>query len=261
MYFHIVNAIPPLPSSFYGTAKFNGENVSEGTIIRALINGRVVAVSYTILNQGESVYAIDVPGDDPTTPEIEGGKEGDMIRFMLAGFLIRETATWQSGTNFAFDLTLTANATLPPPQPTDTPLPVNTATIEPTQTPTELPSPTPTTQPTQTTLSRPTQTPTTGQTVQMTATLMSTPTTEESPQATHTPPALTESHAAPLPTDVATDQPILEEPSETPIENDPDTTTRGWTLGIISLLLILVIAAGIFWVRRKRGKSDSGLLM
>jgi hypothetical protein len=88
-----VLALPPLPSSFYGTVKVDGANVPLGTIVSAWING----VWYA----------------DPATPgTIEGGVEGDTVVFHIGGLEADETGTWHSGTNV--QLNLTASTSVPP---------------------------------------------------------------------------------------------------------------------------------------------------
>lgn len=128
--------IPPLPSSFYGTVKVNGENVADGTVVRALINGQVYSTGYTQTYQGDSVYSLDVPGDDSSTTEIEGGKEGDIVQFDIAGVLAVETGTWKSATNTSVNLTASSAAPLNTPQATPTPVPTQTPIKLPTKLPT-----------------------------------------------------------------------------------------------------------------------------
>lgn len=248
-----VNAAPPLPSRFYGTVKINGENAREGTIIRALINGLVVATTTAIMYQGESVYSIDVPGDDPTTPEIEGGKEGDMIRFMVAGFLIRETATWQSGTDIELNLSITANATLPPPQPTEPPPP--TQTLPPSQTP----PPTPIGLPTQTPIIQPTRSPITGLTPAITSTLIVIPTSGESPVETVDVLAPIEEIEAPQPTQ--TDHPVLTDEPETPSVLNEESSSKTFLIIFTIIAIILAGSMMALWRIRKSRKGDSGLLL
>jgi hypothetical protein len=141
-------AIPPLPSSFYGTVKVNQANVADGTIIQALVGGQVVAEGFTQIYQGESVYALDVRGDDPDTAIQDGGREGDVIQFKIGGAAADQTGVWHGGTNA--NLNLTASATVPIITPQATPSPVPTQTdiilIQPSPTPTTIgqASPTPT---------------------------------------------------------------------------------------------------------------------
>ena len=98
-------AVPPLPSSFYGRAKVNGGNIPEGTILKAVIDGEAYALAIVELIQGESVYSMDVPGDDSSTLNVmEGGKPGDTIQFLLGDNPARETGSWVSGTNLEMDL-------------------------------------------------------------------------------------------------------------------------------------------------------------
>ena len=296
-----VKAATPLPSSFYGTVKVNGENVPEGTIIRAIINGQVVATTQAILYQGETFYDIEVPADDPSTTAIEGGQESDVIRFMLAGFLVRETATWQSGTDTEFNLSLTANATLQPPQPTETPTPTQTPLPMPTQTPTILPTqttvtqptrtaitqPTQTdiTQPTQTDITQPTQTPitqptqypitqptqypitqptqtlTTGQTPELTATLPTTRPTSEFPLDTDEAFVPFEETETIQPTVTEVDQPTAEDDPQTQTESNQESRGMGFVIPSIIFVIMVAIAATIYWAIRKNRKEDSGLLL
>jgi hypothetical protein len=105
-------APPPLPSSFHGTAQISGADVPAGTPVSALIAGVVYAETSTFLAEGASVFIIDVPGDDPDTPGIEGGSAGDTIVFQLDGFDADQTGTWSPGSYVRLDLTAT-----PPPTP------------------------------------------------------------------------------------------------------------------------------------------------
>ncbi len=137
-----VHAIPVLPSSFYGTVKINGQNVADGTKIRGVINGKAYAEGFTQTYQGNSVFSLDVPGDDAGTSQLEGGKEGDAVRFMVGGIEASQVGTWHSGTNVKLNLTVSTGSTPIPPQPTPTPLPTQTAieiTIQPSPTPTSVP--------------------------------------------------------------------------------------------------------------------------
>ena len=128
--------IPPLPSSFYGTVKVNGENIADGTMVKALINGQVYATGYTQTYEGNSVYSLDIPGDDSSTTTIEGGRDGDTVQFMIGEAQAVETGIWKSATNANVNLTATVAAPLNTPQATPTPVP--------TQTPIKLPKKLPT---------------------------------------------------------------------------------------------------------------------
>ena len=102
----VVEAAPPLPSSFRGTVKWNnGNNVPEGTTVSAWINGVQYAETQSQMDAGDSVYAIDVPGDDPETTEIEGGVEGDTVVFKVGDSTSSQTRTWYTGTDVELNLT------------------------------------------------------------------------------------------------------------------------------------------------------------
>lgn len=132
---------PPLPSSFYGFVSVNGGNVADGTTVRALINGQVYATAYTQTYEGRSVYSIDVPGDDPSTPAVEGGLQNDAMAFLIGEAQANETGTWKSATNVNLDLTASASAPLNTPQPTPTPVPTQTAIKTPKRNPTATSAP------------------------------------------------------------------------------------------------------------------------
>ena len=105
---------PRLPSGFYGTAKQNGANVPNGTIVSAWINSVKYAETTTFLTTINSVqvsvYTITVPGDDPSTSGvIEGGNEGDTIVFKIGIYPTDQTGTWHEGTDTELNLHATVN--------------------------------------------------------------------------------------------------------------------------------------------------------
>ena len=104
-------AFPPLPSSFYGTAKINGLNVPNGMVITAKINGVAYASAVVQIYQGNTVYSLDVPGDQSDTPAVEGGVEGDTIVFFIGATQASQTGIWHSGTNVSLNLTGSASFT------------------------------------------------------------------------------------------------------------------------------------------------------
>lgn len=119
-------AFPQLPSSFYGTIKVNDQNIPEGTIIEASIGDRVYRTAFSGFYQGDSVYSLDVSGDDVDTPAIEGGQEGDTITFRIGGVTADQTGIWQSGTNVELNLTVQTDDPLSDPVLTQTPIPTQT---------------------------------------------------------------------------------------------------------------------------------------
>jgi hypothetical protein len=137
-----VLAVPTLPSSFYGTVKVNNANVPDGTLIQASIGGQVYAEAFSQTFQGDSVYALDVRGDDTDTPAQDGGRENDTIKFSIGGVLANQTGVWHTGTNV--NLNLTGSSTTPLATPHASPTPVPTQTSIPTRQPTPVPvTPTP----------------------------------------------------------------------------------------------------------------------
>lgn len=104
-----VQAGPPgLPSSFWGSVEDRGGALPEGTIVEALVDGRVCGEGRIRLEQGETMYAVHVLADDTDTPEKDGGREGDAVAFRICGTLAEQGAIWHGGTNSRVDLTLAA---------------------------------------------------------------------------------------------------------------------------------------------------------
>jgi hypothetical protein len=97
-------AFPVLPSSFYGIVQVDGVNVETGTKIQALINDQVFAESFVQMYVGDSVYSITVPGDDNETNQVDGGREGERIVFVIGNIMADQTGEWHSGTNLELNL-------------------------------------------------------------------------------------------------------------------------------------------------------------
>jgi len=102
-----VRAVPPLPSSLYGTVKSAGENVPPGTTVSAWINGVQYAHTTVYPYETDTAYTLVVPGDDPATVGvIEGGKAGDTVVLMVGSQAADQTASWASASNQMLNLTL-----------------------------------------------------------------------------------------------------------------------------------------------------------
>lgn len=97
-------AAPPLPASFYGSVQTNGVAVPPGTLVSAWVNGVKLAESATFTDGGVSVFLLDVPGDDPDTPALEGGSAGQTVLFRIAGFDAPQSALWSSGSHDPLNL-------------------------------------------------------------------------------------------------------------------------------------------------------------
>jgi hypothetical protein len=231
-----VLAIPPIPSSFYGTVKFNNANVPDGTVIQALAGGQVYAEGFSQTYQGNSVYALDVPGDNTDTAAQDGAQEGDTIQFKIGGVVADQTAVWHTGTNV--NLNLTASSTVPiiTPQATPSPVPTQTAIvlIQPSSTPTaSIPTP-----------------------AALTPTLAASLPTAIS-QASSTPAILIQ--PSPIATKVSQSSPmptLHAQPSLTPIASENDQENGSGNIArvviIIALVLALIIGYMFLTLRKKK---------
>jgi len=89
--FAIVYAIPGIPHQFYGTVTIDGTPAPDGTMIFAIIETPEDFIYFTTTTTGGS-YGWDptllVLADDPATPEIEGGVNGDMVIFYVDEYYV-----------------------------------------------------------------------------------------------------------------------------------------------------------------------------
>jgi hypothetical protein len=116
-------ALPPFPANFYGAITMGGANVPDGTTLTAACGGVVYATTTTFTYNGDSVYTINVPGDDPDTLDtIEGCVEGETVEFNVDGQVADQTGTWQS------DASIELNLTVPLPTPEITSVTPSTGT-------------------------------------------------------------------------------------------------------------------------------------
>ena len=83
-----------MPCGFWGTVRQTDANVPAGTAITAWIGGTQYARTEALLYDGQSVYNIDLPADDPDTPQKEGGVAGDQVRFKIGGLWADEMGIW-----------------------------------------------------------------------------------------------------------------------------------------------------------------------
>lgn len=209
-------ADPPSPATFHGVVKIDGEDVPDGIYIIALIDGEPYAVGYTETVLENSVYSLEVPGDDPDTEEIEGGREGDTVVFELAGAPADQTGIWHSAANVSLNLTVSLSEPSDTPTPTLSPTPTPSVGPQPTRTftPTSQPSPTPT--PTQS--GQPSPTATSGSGLLQTLTPASSPVPSSTPASI---PSLTVSATRqPLPTAIAS-----RSPATTPLSTGKPSST------------------------------------
>lgn len=112
-----VEAVPPLPSSFWGAVSVDGAPVPTTTAVVAWVGGTSYpatrAMSGTL-----PVYAVNVGGSDTWDPGAGGPPEdGATIVFKIGDKTADQKPAWHSGENHS-NYALTASSTYPsPPQP------------------------------------------------------------------------------------------------------------------------------------------------
>ncbi len=80
--------------------------MTAGMVVSAKINGVQYASTTVLTYLGDTVYSLDIKGDETDTPGIiEGGVEGDIVVFYIGDIQAAQTGTWHSGTNVTLNLT------------------------------------------------------------------------------------------------------------------------------------------------------------
>ncbi len=109
---------PGLPSVFYGTVRTQGI-VPGGSVVRSYIRGTAYGQASVQQDaQLGAVYSLNVPADDPETPGIEGGRDGDPVTFRLEfpggdEFIMLQQGTWHQGVPSLLHLSSYAGLALP----------------------------------------------------------------------------------------------------------------------------------------------------
>ena len=91
---------PPLPLRVYGELP----GLDAGAMVSARVNDTEFAAAASFVDGNRTVYIVDVPGDDPSTPEVEGAVDGAVVSFRIDGIDAEETVNWSAGIAMATDL-------------------------------------------------------------------------------------------------------------------------------------------------------------
>jgi hypothetical protein len=236
-----VLAVPQIPASFYGTVKVNGADIPDGTSVQALIDGKVYAEVLTQTYQGDSVYALNVTGDDTDTTAKDGGREGDTVQFKIGGVLANQTGVWHSGTNVELNLTVASTTPLATPMATLTLAPTQTAipTLKPT---TVQATPTLPLSATETTVVPATPVPATDNQISLT------PTSPDHSSLTAT---------GPIQTAPVSSEPKQPKPTSANSESSQNAKTGSFTTIAVIVFVILVVAMIIgYIIMETRGKKN-----
>jgi hypothetical protein len=110
---------PEIPANFWGTVRISGANVPDGCEIAAWVNGVKAAQRPVELDpQSGSIYVLNPAGDDPATPEIDGGTNGAEVTFVLylpggGAVPLLPKGVWISGSRTELNLSFTPALVLP----------------------------------------------------------------------------------------------------------------------------------------------------
>jgi len=82
---------------YYGPVMVDGQDVPDGTVVSAWLENPSVGpwTTTTYTHYGASWYVIDIPADDLSTPDKEGGVAGDQVHFSVSSTPVPGTATWE----------------------------------------------------------------------------------------------------------------------------------------------------------------------
>lgn len=81
----IVYAAPQVPHQFYGQVTIDGLPAPDGTLVEARIDGVTYAETPTVGGRYGYEPMFQVPADDPGTTVVEGGVNGDTVKFYVDG--------------------------------------------------------------------------------------------------------------------------------------------------------------------------------
>jgi len=120
---------PPMPNNFFGEVTYEpsglyveaGAEVTAEVYDPAIVDWIEVASTLVFLDDSESWYSFQVPGDNPQTPEKDGADPGDEVRFYVDGVLAGTWGSWESGSDrldlevfvVTHDLTVTSDGCCP----------------------------------------------------------------------------------------------------------------------------------------------------
>lgn len=244
-----VLAVPVLPSSFYGTVKVKNENVPDGVLIQALIDGKVYAEGLTQTYQGNSVYSLDITGDDTTTDAREGGRDGDTVQFTIAGAQAKQTGTWHSGTNAELNLTVENTTSVIITQTRAAVIPTQTAIVKKSSKKTSTPVPA---EIVPTTIVLPSPMPT-----QVVFTPTQSPTIQEQPSPIPTQPSVALVQSSPAPT--SAQQPTAGQAQPSTTATEPAGSDNGGlpiaTIIAGAIIAVVIAGFGLFFLKLKSGKG------
>ncbi len=218
-------ALPP--NRFYGSAKINGNDAPEGTVVEAYI-GNTLCGSGTVQSRNNTEqYFVDALSG---TQKPGCAKDGDTVKFKVAGLDAKETGKY--ATAAATNLNLTASGTphnsAPPtvlaPGQGGTPL-----------TPLATPAPT----------EAPTVPATPAATVAATGTAAAAASETPAASATATP------QGSATATATATATPSLVSPAARPAPKRSGTPAWVWIIPIAVLVLAALVALAIYWRRQQ----------
>jgi hypothetical protein len=93
----VAQASPPFPFTVYGTVRARGAYVVAGTPVTALCDGVQYGSALAEIFDGQSVYSMNVNGDDPETQAVkEGCYPDEVVRFKIGDLDADQTANWLS---------------------------------------------------------------------------------------------------------------------------------------------------------------------
>jgi hypothetical protein len=131
------------PNRFFGVIKINDKEQPEGTVVEAYIGNNLCGSGKVENRNGQIIYVVDVLG---AGQKQNCAKDGDTVKFKVAGLDAKETSKYQTAAATHLDLTASgtpkniAQPTVLAPGQGGTPAPPPTFTPVPTQPPAETPA-------------------------------------------------------------------------------------------------------------------------
>jgi len=94
--------VPPVqPDYVYGKVRINSAFVPAGTSVSAWCDGVMTAETMTIIEivgeENQSWYSLEIPADDPLTPDKDGCINGEVVAFKINAFDTEQSKIWVEG--------------------------------------------------------------------------------------------------------------------------------------------------------------------
>lgn len=110
----VVKAQPPTPPCFFsGSVKINESPAPDGLNVTAVVKG--TTLKWSTETKDGAYGPIEIPSDNQTTPQKDGGRDGDIIEFYVKGIKANQTGTFEMMRAWTVNLSISEPSNNPYP--------------------------------------------------------------------------------------------------------------------------------------------------